>query len=74
MTSIEVVDANIERRNKVMKQLKEKLIDSWPVFSPMSTLPMYERNGDNPIAYRIGHSSINLPSGHNLTSDQIDYI
>ena len=74
MTSIEVVGADFDRRSILMKSLKDKLIDSRPVFSPMSSLPMFERNADNPIAYRIGQSSINLPSGHNLSSEQIDYV
>ena len=34
----------------------------------------FEKRVDNPISYRIGKSSINLPSGHNLKSSQIEYI
>ena len=34
---------------------------------------MFE-NQDNPNAYFIGHRGINLPSGHNRTEEEIDYI
>jgi perosamine synthetase len=74
MTSIEVLDADYERRIEIMNKMKELNVDNRPVFSPMSSLPMFERNANNPIAYRIGQSAINLPSGHNLTENQIDYV
>lgn len=74
MTSIEVLGANFEQRSKIMSELKIKNIDSRPVFSPMSSLPMFNRRADNPVAYKVGQSAINLPSGHNLTNDEIDYV
>ncbi|MCK5667040.1 MAG: DegT/DnrJ/EryC1/StrS family aminotransferase [Thiotrichaceae bacterium] len=74
MTSIEMVDAGYNQRDKIMELLKEKFVDSRPVFSPMSSLPMFKCKVDNPVAYRIGQSAINLPSGHKLTDNQIDYI
>lgn len=74
MTSIEVLDADYEKRNQVMNELKNNMIDSRPVFSPMSSLPMFDKTSENPIAYRIGQSAINLPSGHNISDEQIDYI
>ena len=74
MTSIGLVGASFEDRENFMKKLKENMIDSRPVFSPMSSLPMFEKRADNPISYRIGSSAINLPSGHNLKEDQIYYV
>jgi len=50
------------------------MIDSRPVFSPMSSLPMFDKRTENPISYRIGSSAINLPSGHNLKESQIERI
>ena len=35
---------------------------------------MFKKKNENDNAYRIGYSSINLPSGHNLTNDQIKYV
>ena len=74
MTSIELIGASFKDRENFMKKLKENMIDSRPVFSPMSSLPMFEKRSDNPISYRIGRSSINLPSGHNLNQEEITYI
>ncbi len=74
MTSIEIIEADNEMREQVIKSLKENNVDSRPVFSPMSSLPMFTRNEDNPVAYRIGKSALNIPSGHNLTQDQIDHV
>jgi perosamine synthetase len=74
MTSIELIGASFEDRENFMKKLKENMIDSRPVFSPMSSLPMFEKRTDNPVAYRIGLSSVNLPSGHNLTNNDIKYV
>jgi len=74
MTSIELIDSDKNRRSDFMGFLKRNMIDSRPVFSPMSSLPMFDRSSDNPVAYRVGETSINLPSGHNLKTDDIDYI
>ena len=54
--------------------LKKNMIDSRHVFSPMSSFPMFERNASNDVAYRVGSSSLNLPSGHNITERDISYI
>lgn len=74
MTSIELVGASFDDRESFMKKLKENMIDSRPVFSPMSSLPMFEKRAESPVSYRIGSSAINLPSGHNLKDSQIEYI
>jgi len=74
MTSIELVGASFKDRESFMQKLKENMIDSRPVFSPMSSLPMFEKCAENPISYRIGSSAINLPSGHNLSDEEIEYI
>ena len=74
MTSIELIGASFEDRENFMKKLKENMIDSRPVFSPMSSLPMFNKGKENPVAYRIGSSAVNLPSGHNLNNSDIEYI
>ena len=73
MTSIEVHDCSGERRVQIMAGLKKLGVDSRPVFYPLSSMPMFKR-ADNPVSYRVGCSAINLPSGHNLTEDEIDYV
>jgi perosamine synthetase len=74
MTSVEVVGVDQERRTAIMREMKHLGVDNRPVFSPMSSMPMFERRADNPVAYRLGQSTINLPSGHNLSQDAIDYV
>lgn len=74
MTSIEIAGCDKEKRSEIMGELKDRLVDSRPVFSPLSTMPMFERNAENPNAYRIGESAINLPSGHNLSEAELVYI
>nr|MBF4290635.1 glutamine--scyllo-inositol aminotransferase [Vibrio anguillarum] len=55
-------------------KLRENLVDSRPVFSPLSSLPMFEPRVKNPVALRIGQSAINLPSGHNLILEQLEHV
>lgn len=74
MSSIEVKGADAARRDAIMAALRTRNVDSRPVFYPLSSMPPFERRAENPVAYRIGHSAINLPSGHNLTDDQIDHV
>ena len=49
------------------------MIDTRPVFPKISNYPMWPEY-NNPIAQRISQSALNLPSGHNLTEEQIEYI
>jgi len=61
-------------RNELMKSLKEDGIDTRPVFPTISKYPMWYSDCYNPNAVEISENSINLPSGHNLEEEQIDYI
>ena len=63
------------QRNRVMATLKQSGVDSRPFFRPISSLPMYRnRKKQNPVAYELASQGINLPSGHNLTEPEVDYI
>lgn len=73
MPSVEVLGCVAARRLELIAEMKRRNVDSRPVFYPISSMPMFER-AENPVAYRIGHAAINLPSGHSLTDDQIDYV
>lgn len=62
-------------RNDLIGKLKERLVDTRPFFYPVSMFPMYNTPKiNNPVAYHVGLNGINLPSGVNLTEEQIDYI
>ncbi|MBE1274800.1 DegT/DnrJ/EryC1/StrS family aminotransferase [Enterovibrio baiacu] len=74
MSSVELLGFDYDKRQQFMNKLKENLVDSRPVFSPLSSLPMFHRTIENPVADRIGQSAINLPSGHNLTLEQQEHV
>ncbi|MBX3721896.1 MAG: DegT/DnrJ/EryC1/StrS family aminotransferase [Turneriella sp.] len=61
-------------RDGLIKALKVDQIDSRPVFPTISKYPMWKTDAINPVATEIGRNAINLPSGHNLQEDQVDYI
>ena len=61
-------------RNEVRLALREKGIDSRPFFSPIHTMPMYHSGQNLPIAQSLSAQGINLPTGTNLSTEQIDYI
>jgi perosamine synthetase len=64
-----------ERRNDFMIKLKEKGIDTRPFFYPCSMMPMYKQdNFINPASYDLYKKGINLPSGYNLTIEDVSYI
>jgi perosamine synthetase len=75
MTSIVLDDRAGIGRDDVMAGLKERHVDSRPFFPPVSSFPMFANGaGRNPVAYRVSAGGINLPSGHNLTEDDVDYV
>ena len=61
-------------RNKLANLLKDDGIDTRPVFPTISKYPMWHSDCNNPISINISKNSLNLPSGHNLQEDQVDYI
>jgi perosamine synthetase len=75
MTSIVLRSEAGVTRDEVMRGLKERRIDSRPFFPPMSSFPMWaSRAAENPNAYRIARQGINLPSGHNLTEEDVERV
>ena len=73
MTSIYLKGKFDIDRDSLIHKLKEDLVDTRPVFPKISQYPLWDEY-DNPIAQSIGDNAMNLPSGHNLTEDQVDYI
>jgi len=60
-------------RDELREKLKKDGIDTRPFFFPASMFPMYEQ-AKTPISHKVGLNGINLPSGHNLSEEQIDFI
>ena len=56
-------------REKMLARFKENNIDGRVFFWPLSWLPMFERTDKNPIAYDITERAINLPSYHDITTE-----
>ena len=61
-------------RDTLMSRLRERGIDTRPVFYPIHTLPMYHQSQRLPVAEDLGRKGINLPSGATLTAGQIDLV
>lgn len=75
MTSIVLGPKIQTNRDDFMRQLKERMVDTRPFFEPISSFPMFKGMPvDNPVAYDVPRRAVNLPSGHNRTEEEIDYI
>ena len=65
-------------RDEVMLILREKNIETRPLFYPMHTLPMYSsgltKQQAFPVAEDLSQRGFNLPSSANLNIDDIEYI
>ncbi|OGW27884.1 MAG: hypothetical protein A2X56_03220 [Nitrospirae bacterium GWC2_57_13] len=62
-------------RDTFMRKLRERNIDTRPFFYPISSFPMFKGvTVDNPVSYDLPFRAVNLPSGHERTEEEIDYI
>ena len=75
MTSIRI-DENLSlNRDELISALKERNIDSRPVFPSISQYPIWDKKQKSqPIASVIGRQALNLPSGVCLSKEEIMYI
>jgi perosamine synthetase len=75
MTSLVLPGHSKVNRDELIIGLKDRGIDSRPFFPPLSQLPMYHTGAvENPIAYRLADRGLSLPSGHNLTEDDVERV
>jgi perosamine synthetase len=49
-------------------------IDARVFFHPLSSLPMFEKQDQNRIAWDIPYRAINLPSYHELSNAELDRV
>lgn len=61
-------------RDDFMERLKEKGVDSRPFFYPISQMPMYNNGIINSVAYEISKKGVNLPSGVNLSKEDVEWM
>ncbi|MCU4175077.1 DegT/DnrJ/EryC1/StrS family aminotransferase [Carboxylicivirga sp. N1Y90] len=64
---------NEESRQRFMDLLKANNIDSRPYFYPISDMPMF-KNIQTDVTHHIYSKGINLPTFHDITEEQVDYI
>jgi perosamine synthetase len=75
MTSIVLSEGAGLSRDELCRELKERNIDTRPVFPAISQYPIWPRVQEaQPVAARIGRQGINLPSGVCLRRDHVDYV
>ena len=61
-------------REPLRQHLKEKDIETRPLFYPAHTLPHLKTNEEFPVADFLSQRGFNIPSFPSLTSDEITYI
>ncbi len=75
MTSILLNENAGITRDALCEALKERNIDTRPVFPPISQYPIWLKSQQpQPVAERVGNRALNLPSGVCLKRQQVDYI
>jgi perosamine synthetase len=73
LVSIEIYGYIELERNHLIQKLKAKKIDSRPYFYPLSDMPMYD-DACNEITNKVYQRGVFLPSFHDITKQQVDYI
>ncbi len=63
-------------RDEVVSRMLGRGVETRPGFYPMHVLPPYQnnRNGDYPVATRVGYRSISLPTWAGLTREEVSYV
>ena len=68
-------------KQDLIAALRADDISTRPFFHPMSSLPAYQHLSSartapecNPVAYRLGATGINLPSGFDMTEEKVDRV
>lgn len=80
--SVAIVDEKYGMDKEFLEREFEKYnIDMRPFFYPISSMPPYakyctgkEMNKVNPISYKISPYGLCLPSGNNLTEDDVEFV
>jgi perosamine synthetase len=75
MSSLRLEETAPINRDDLIKRLKERNVDSRPVFPAISQYPIWPRQQQpQPTSLRIGLQAINLPSGVCLMKDEVMYV
>lgn len=70
------MDINEKQRNEMMRiLLKDKGVETRPLFYPVHTMPMYSHKYQmHPVAEKIHRTGFNLPSYPEMSVDDIGYV
>ena len=75
MTSLLLHEKAPIERDMLMAKLKDRKIDTRPVFPAISQYPIWPvKHPPQPNAHRIGQRAINLPSGVCLSWEEVNYV
>lgn len=61
-------------RDKLQRAFLDEFIDARVFFWPLSRTPVFSLNLENPISNSLANRAINLPSFHEMESDQIEKV
>lgn len=61
-------------RELLLKAFQNNNVDARVFFWPLSSMPSFESNHRNQIAYDIPARAINLPSYHDITKENMDFV
>lgn len=61
-------------RDALLAAFRDETIDARVFFHPLSSLPMFDPVEENTVARSLPSRAINLPSYHDLTSDELDRV
>ena len=73
LTNLLFIDDQNIQRSKMIMQLHASNILAEPVYFPISSMPMFKQ-AQTPVAYAASVKTVCLPSGHNRTEEEVDYI
>ncbi len=69
------------KKDELLQKMSDRQIDCRPFFHPLSSIPAYahlpqadEARALNRVAYEICPYGLNLPSGLNLTRDNVTHV
>lgn len=74
MYSILVKDEFPVRRDQLMEELRQREIDSRPLFHPIHRMPAHENEESLTVAEEISRRGINLPSSVNLEREGVEKV
>ena len=74
MVTVIVDKSHRMEKERLMQRLDEYGIQSRPFFYPLSELPPLRRKVDTPVSFDLSPRGINLPSAHDITEDDVDYV